>query len=123
MSKRATKWMRCINDIWQENKGLAAARNAGIASLHGEYIFPLDADDRLRSVWIDRGIEILNTNLRTGVVCGDAEFFGTKTGRCPGGPFDLGKPTNRCSPEQLRLRRKLRLLLPENMVCCIGRRG
>jgi cellulose synthase/poly-beta-1,6-N-acetylglucosamine synthase-like glycosyltransferase len=28
----------------QENKGLAAARNAGILASHGEYIRPLDAD-------------------------------------------------------------------------------
>ena len=78
-----------INVIRQGNKGLAGARNAGITASHGEYIFPLDADDRLRSGWIERGIQILNSEPRTGVVCGDAEFFGAKAGRWPGGPFDL----------------------------------
>ena len=78
-----------INVIRQENNGLAGARNAGIAASHGEYIFPLDADDCLRSGWIERGIQILNSEPRTGVVCGDAEFFGAKIGRWPGGPFDL----------------------------------
>ena len=72
----------------QENKGLAAARNAGIAASHGEYIFPLDADDRLRPDWTDEGIGILKANLDVGVVYGDAQCFGTRTNRWPGGPFD-----------------------------------
>src|SRR5271156_2351481 len=38
-----------INVVRQENKGLAAARNAGILLAKGEYILPLDADNRLRS--------------------------------------------------------------------------
>ena len=39
---------RGVKAIRQKNKGLAGARNAGISASHGEYIFPLDADDRLR---------------------------------------------------------------------------
>jgi glycosyltransferase involved in cell wall biosynthesis len=81
-----------IGVIRQENKGLSAARNAGIAASHGEYIFPLDADDRMCSHWVARGIQTLDSNPRLGVVYGDAEFFGTKTGRWHPGPFD---------PEQL----------------------
>jgi glycosyltransferase involved in cell wall biosynthesis len=78
-----------IHVIRQENKGLSEARNAGIAESHGEYIFPLDADDRMLPGWIDRGIKILDANPRVGVVCGDTKLFGAKTGRWPGGPFDL----------------------------------
>ncbi len=51
-----------IKVIRQENKGLSAARNAGIAASQGEYIFPLDADDRMRIGWIDRAIGILDSN-------------------------------------------------------------
>src|ERR1035437_4628757 len=40
-----------IKVVQQGNKGLAAARNAGILAAQGEYIFPLDADDRLRPGW------------------------------------------------------------------------
>jgi glycosyltransferase involved in cell wall biosynthesis len=78
-----------ITVIRQENKGLPAARNAGIAASQGENIFPLDADDHLRTDWIGRGIGILDSDPKTGVVSGDCEFFGTKTGRWRGGPFDL----------------------------------
>ncbi|HXM96381.1 MAG TPA: glycosyltransferase [Candidatus Dormibacteraeota bacterium] len=77
--------------IRQENKGLAAARNVGILASQGEYLFPLDADDRLRSGWIDRGIEILDSNPRIGVVYGDAQNFGTRTDRWRVGPFDADR--------------------------------
>jgi glycosyltransferase involved in cell wall biosynthesis len=77
--------------IRQENKGLAAARNAGIAEAQGEYILPLDADDRLRTGWIDRGIHVLDTDARAGVVYGDAACFGARTYRWNAGAFDRGQ--------------------------------
>src|SRR3981081_1672282 len=77
-----------IKVIRQENKGLGAARNAGVLASQGEYLFPLDADDRLRSGWIERGIEILDSNPQVGVVYGDAQCFGTSTDRWHVGPFD-----------------------------------
>jgi glycosyltransferase involved in cell wall biosynthesis len=77
-----------IKVIRQENKGLAAARNAGIHASKGEYIFPLDADNRLRSGWMDRAKEILDSQPEVGVVYGDAQYFGTHKGRWTVGPFD-----------------------------------
>ncbi len=77
-----------IRVIRQGNKGLAAARNAGIAISRGEYILPLDADDRLQPGWIDRGIQILESHPRVGVVYGDAQCFGTRNDRWTTGPFD-----------------------------------
>lgn len=82
---------RGIRTIRQQNKGLAAARNAGIAMAKGEYILPLDADDRLRPGWIAQGIRIMDTQPQVGVVYGDAERFGTRTGRWRVGPFDADK--------------------------------
>jgi glycosyltransferase involved in cell wall biosynthesis len=77
-----------IKVVRQGNKGLAAARNAGILASQGEYIFPLDADDRLRPGWIDRGIRILDSDPQVGVTYGDAECFGTRVGRWHVGPFE-----------------------------------
>lgn len=34
-----------VHYIWQQNKGQAAARNAGLREAHGEYICTLDSDD------------------------------------------------------------------------------
>ncbi len=80
-----------IRVIRQENKGLAAARNAAIAVSRGEYIVPLDADNRLRSAYIEHGIRILDSNLEVGVVYGDAEYIGTSAGLWHVGPFDSGR--------------------------------
>jgi glycosyltransferase involved in cell wall biosynthesis len=77
-----------VHVIRQENKGLAAARNAAILASKGEYIFPLDADDHLCPGWIDRGIQILDSKPQIGVVYGDALCFGTRNDRWRVGPFD-----------------------------------
>jgi glycosyltransferase involved in cell wall biosynthesis len=79
---------RGIKVIRQENKGLAAARNAAIAISRGEYILPLDADNRLRSGYVERGIRILDANPQVGVVYGDAEYIGMRTGRWHVGSFE-----------------------------------
>ena len=78
-----------IRIIRQENKGVGIARNNAILASHGDYIFPLDADDHLRSGWMDRGVQIMDSDLSVGVVYGDAEFFGTLTGLWRPGGIDL----------------------------------
>ena len=77
--------------IRQENKGLAGARNAAVLAAQGEYIFPLDADDRMRSGWLDRGISILGSDPRVGVVYGDAQCFGTHQNRWCSAHFETAR--------------------------------
>ena len=83
-----------IKVIRQGNNGPAGARNAAIRASQGEYILPLDADDRLRSGWIDRGIAILDSDPQVGVVYGDAQCFGTRSDHWRVGLFDAGKLLN-----------------------------
>jgi glycosyltransferase involved in cell wall biosynthesis len=75
--------------ISQENKGLSAARNAGIAAAKGEYILLLDADNKIRPPYITTGIEVLERSADTAVVYGDAEFFGDKQERVRVGEFNM----------------------------------
>jgi glycosyltransferase involved in cell wall biosynthesis len=82
---------RGIRVLRQDNKGLAAARNAGIAASTGEYILPLDADNRVRLRFFERGKRILGSDRKVGVVYGDAQFIGERTGRWQVGPFDSGQ--------------------------------
>jgi glycosyltransferase involved in cell wall biosynthesis len=77
-----------IKVIRQENKGLAAARNAGVAISKGEYVLPLDADNRLHPVYIEHGVRILDADPAVGVVYGDAQFVGIRTGRWGVGTFE-----------------------------------
>lgn len=62
----------------QSNQGLAAARNTGIKLALGEYILPLDSDNRIRAEYIRKGIEILDKSPDVAVVYSDVERFGEK---------------------------------------------
>ena len=80
-----------ITLIRKKNGGPASARNAGISLARGEYIFPLDGDDRIRPDCLHREIPILDSNPGVGVVYSDGEFFGIRSGRWGIGPFDAGR--------------------------------
>ena len=77
-----------VRTIRQKNSGLAAARNIGIQAAQGRYILPLDADNRIRSNYLTSGISLLDRNPTLGIVYGDAEYFGVRTGRWRVGEFD-----------------------------------
>ncbi len=63
------------------HQGLAAARNAGIKESHGEYILPLDADDKIGSRYAEEAVKILDNDKNVGIVYCEADMFGEKTGR------------------------------------------
>ncbi len=77
-----------VRIIHQENAGLAEARNRGIHLSRGEYILPLDADDRILPHYLSQAAEILDNHPEVGVVYPHAQFFGEKQGTWVFPPFD-----------------------------------
>jgi glycosyltransferase involved in cell wall biosynthesis len=75
--------------IHQPNRGLGAARNAGVQIAQGEFILPLDSDNFIRKAYLTDGVKLLQENPDVGIVYGDAEYFGGKTGRWQVEDFDL----------------------------------
>jgi glycosyltransferase involved in cell wall biosynthesis len=75
--------------VHQDNMGLAHARNSGIEIAKGEYILPLDCDNKVHPEYIYRSSEILDHNENVGVVYSDRDLFGTKSGYDVVGPFNL----------------------------------
>lgn len=67
-----------IKIINQDNQGLASARNNGIKKAKGEYILPLDADDKIYPTYIEKAVDIIENNSKIGIVYCKAEFFGIK---------------------------------------------
>jgi glycosyltransferase involved in cell wall biosynthesis len=63
------------NIIHQQNKGLAAARNNGIAASTGTYIIPLDADNKLHHHYLKDAIALLDNN-HADIVYGNKQYFG-----------------------------------------------
>jgi len=80
-----------FNVIFQENKGLAGARNAGINQANGEFILPLDSDNKIRPIFLTEGIKLMDSNPDIAVVYGNAQYFGEKTGVWEPGNFNLQK--------------------------------
>lgn len=78
-----------IRTYHQFNKGASAARNTAISYSRGKYILPLDADDLISSVYIEKAVKILNENSDVKVVYGDAMFFGEKNGLWRLPKFDI----------------------------------
>jgi len=62
--------------IHTDNQGLSAARNNGIRKAKGEYILPLDSDDKIGATYLEKATAVLDENSRTGIVYCRARLFG-----------------------------------------------
>jgi GT2 family glycosyltransferase/glycosyltransferase involved in cell wall biosynthesis len=66
--------------IEQPHSGLSAARNRGIAASAGDYILPLDADNRLLPGFAAEAVALLDSDPAAGVVYGDRRELGARSG-------------------------------------------
>ncbi len=78
-----------IQVLQQEQAGPGVARNTAIAAARGEFILPLDSDNKIESALIDRALEVFARHPRVGVVYSDLYLFGNASGVHRVGPFDL----------------------------------
>lgn len=66
--------------IYQENTGVSGARNIGISQAAGEFILPLDADDKISADYIELAIKSFLDDASLKVVYCKAEKFGDEVG-------------------------------------------
>lgn len=67
-----------IHVIHQQNAGVSAARNHAICEAKGEWILPVDADDKISSTYIEHAMAAIRDDVR--VIGCQAEFFGEREG-------------------------------------------
>lgn len=66
-----------ISYFYQENKGVSSARNTAIAKSKGIYIFPLDADDKINSNFLEQAVKVMQEDQEVELVYGNVTYFGT----------------------------------------------
>jgi hypothetical protein len=67
--------------IDQGNRGLAEARNRGLAEAAAPVFLPLDADNRLRPGFVEAALDVLARDPAVAAVYGDRVEFGLRSGR------------------------------------------
>ena len=67
-----------VKVLHQENAGVSAARNHAIREAQGEWILPVDADDKIAPDYISHAVSRITDEVR--VIGCKAEFFGAKEG-------------------------------------------
>lgn len=88
----AKKWVakdKRFKYFYQENGGLSSARNFGITHAIGEYILPLDADDKIAVNYVELAINAFQQDTTLKVVYCKAEKFGDEVGSLSLKPFSI----------------------------------
>ncbi|MGB1307999.1 MAG: glycosyltransferase family 2 protein [Oceanihabitans sp.] len=75
----------------KENGGLGSARNYGIQKAKGNYILPLDSDNKIRPDFVKKAIIVFEKDNSIGVVYGNAMRFGDVNEEWIIGDFDAFK--------------------------------
>lgn len=76
----AQKWVnndarfKCVS---QKNSGLSSARNKGIKIAEGDYILPLDADDKIGNEYLEKAQVYFDKDYK--IIYCQAHFFGNKS--------------------------------------------
>ncbi len=75
--------------IEQVNQGVSVARNVAVAHARGEYILPVDSDNRIKPEYIDEALAILDNNKDVDIVYCDYDLFGAETGVRKSGEYNF----------------------------------
>ncbi|MDR1881225.1 MAG: glycosyltransferase family 2 protein [Prevotella sp.] len=86
----------------KENGGLSDARNFGIKHASGEYILPLDSDDKIGPQYTSEAMDVFRNDPEVKVVYSNLVLFGTKNRKFRTPDFDYKK------------------LFEENLIFCSG---
>jgi len=70
------------------NRGVSAARNQAITEASGEYLLPLDADDKIAPTYLEKAVAILDAKSDVALVYSDQVMFGEKEGLLALPPYD-----------------------------------
>jgi glycosyltransferase involved in cell wall biosynthesis len=83
--------------VFQENKGVSAARNAGVVLSRGRYITFLDSDDEALPEWLEHFVKAFERDKNTEIVCVGAKIEINGAGdrkEIPQLPRNMGKLFN-----------------------------
>lgn len=66
--------------VHQKNQGVVAARNNAIKVSKGDYILPLDGDDKIAPSYLEQAVKVLDNDKGVILVCCGVEKFGDESG-------------------------------------------
>jgi len=77
-----------IRLLSQPNQGVSAARNNGIAMSAGRYILPLDADDTIQPLMLERTVALLEADHSVSIAYTDWQEIGATSSVLHAGPWE-----------------------------------